>query len=204
MSHVLSVAKEFVRLSLSGDEADPLTNLRLQKLLYYAQAWSLVLRESELYPEELEAWRCGPVAPTAFQALPGGRAGAPVPPDAFAAAPDLSEDEAAFVRCVWEAHNPCSALQLTRMTREEAPWRKVWGDRPRDGTGNGPISMTDLEEFFSIQTTPAPLAAYRYQFRKRVEEAERALAELAPLDADRLLAAANSFTPSANHLTDGG
>ena len=57
MFRVLSVAKELVRLSFAGDEKDPLTNLRLQKLLYYAQAWSLVLRESELFPEEIEAWR---------------------------------------------------------------------------------------------------------------------------------------------------
>lgn len=31
-----------MKLSLSGPEKDPLTNLRLQKLLYYAQAWSNV------------------------------------------------------------------------------------------------------------------------------------------------------------------
>ena len=43
MRHPLPLAKELAKLSLSGDERDPLTSLRLQKLLYYAQAWSLVM-----------------------------------------------------------------------------------------------------------------------------------------------------------------
>jgi uncharacterized phage-associated protein len=203
VSQVLSVAKEFVKLSLSGDEADPLTNLRLQKLLYYAQAWSLVLRETELFSDELEARRCGPVVPAVHHALPDGQGGNPVHSDAFATAPDLQGDEAEFIKCIWEAYHPYSALQLAKMTHDETPWRKAWGDRPRDGTGNDPISVTDLEDFFSKQTTPAPLAAYSYQYRKRAEEAERVLAQLAPLDIDRLTAAAKSFTPSTNHLMGG-
>ncbi len=53
MSHLFSLAKELVKLSLAGEEGDPLTHFRLQKLLYYAQAWSVVLRETELFQEEI-------------------------------------------------------------------------------------------------------------------------------------------------------
>ena len=61
MSQLLAVAKLLVELSLSGDEKDPVTNLRLQKLLYYSQAWSLVIRGSELFSDDIEAWCWGPV-----------------------------------------------------------------------------------------------------------------------------------------------
>ncbi len=204
MTQVLSVAKELVKLSLSGDEKDPLTNLRLHKLLYYAQAWSLVVRESELFSDELEAWRHGPVVPTVCQKLSEGQRAVPIPADAFADAPDLPGQEAEFVRSVWEAYNQYSALQLSRMTHQEMPWRKAWGNRPQDGTGNDPISVIDLEDYFARQTMPAPLAAYGHELRKREEEAERKLAELAPLDVGRLTAAAKSITRSASVRLRGG
>lgn len=196
MSQALSVAKKLVRLSLSGIEPDPLTNLRLQKLLYYAQAWSLIVRASELFPDDLEAWRHGPVVPTVYRALPDCQGANQIAPDAFSEVPDLEEEEAEFVERVWEAYNEFSALRLSRMTHDEMPWRKAWGNRPLDSTGNDPISMSDLEEFFAAQTMPAPLAAYQHQCRRKEEEALQELAGMPPLDVPLLTAASRSFTPS--------
>jgi uncharacterized phage-associated protein len=203
MSQVFSVAKEFVNLALSGDEPDPLTNLRLQKLLYYAQAWSLVVRERELFSDDLEAWRLGPVVPAVYLALPNCQGANQIHPEALAGTPDLQGDEAEFVRHVWEAYNPYSALQLAKMTHEEAPWANVWGHRPKNGTENEPISVIELEDFFGKQNMPAPIAAYAHELRKREQAAEQELATLAPLDAGRLMAAAKCFTPSTNLPTGG-
>ncbi len=61
MSTALSVARELVRLSFENAEPDPLTGPRLQKLLYYAQAWSLAARGCCLFPEPIQARRGGPV-----------------------------------------------------------------------------------------------------------------------------------------------
>jgi uncharacterized phage-associated protein len=196
---VWSVAKELVRLSFAGDEKDPLTNLRLQKLLYYAQAWSLVLRESELFPEDIEAWRWGPVVPTVYNQLPDGQGAIQIPPTQFFDAPDLPPEDAELVRSVWEAYNQYSALQLSRMTHQETPWLRAWGNRPTDGTGsdNDPIEVDDLEEYFGKQAVPAPLAAYHYELRKREEEAERILAGFPRLDPSLLRTASKSYTPAA-------
>jgi uncharacterized phage-associated protein len=204
VAQVFSVAKEFVRLSLLGDEKDPLTNLRLQQLLYYAQAWSLVLREAELFSDDLQAWRWGPVVPAVYHQLPDGQGANVLSEKAFADVPDVQGDEAEFVKCVWEAYNGYSALQLSRMTREEPPWRKAWESRPGDGGGDGPISIDDLEDYFGRQAVPAPLAAYYHNRRKKEQEAERSLAGLAPLDPARLQSAATSFTPAARRLAGAG
>ena len=203
MSQIMSLAKEFVKLSLSGEERDPLTNLRLQKLLYYSQAWSLVIRESELFQEEICAWRHGPVVQEVYRALPDAGATA-VPLESFADAPDLEADEAAFVKSVWEAYNQYSAIKLSRMTHEETPWKKAWGGRPVDGTGNDAIQIEDLEEFFGRQAMPAPLAAYAHDLRKREEEATRKLLGIAPISADLLMGASNSYTPAARRLATAG
>lgn len=196
MSHASAVAKEFVRLSLSGEEPDPLTNLRLQKLLYYAQAWSLVVRESELFPDDLQAWRYGPVVPTVYRAFPDGKGANQLAADALAAAPDLHDEEVDFVRCVWDSYNEFSAIRLARMTHDETPWRKAWGNRSPEGTGNDPISMDDLQEFFGRQVMPAPLAAYAHAHRRRREQAELTLAEMPPLDDGLLASATRCFSPS--------
>jgi uncharacterized phage-associated protein len=112
MFRALSVAKVLIRLLFTVDEKDPLTNLCLQKLLYYAQAWSLVLRESELFPEEIEAWRWGPVVPAVYNKVPDGLGACPIPPGTFVDAPDLPPEDAELMRSVWEAYNQYSALKL--------------------------------------------------------------------------------------------
>lgn len=39
----------------------PVSPLKLQKLVYYAQAWSLALDEEPIFEEPVEAWKNGPV-----------------------------------------------------------------------------------------------------------------------------------------------
>ena len=41
--------------------------MKLQKLLYYAQAWSLVWDDAPLFPESVEAWANGRVLPDLYQ-----------------------------------------------------------------------------------------------------------------------------------------
>ncbi len=48
-------------IGLSNETGSLITNLKLQKLVYYAQAWSLALNNKELFPEDFEAWVHGPV-----------------------------------------------------------------------------------------------------------------------------------------------
>ena len=54
----LTVADYF--LYKANKEKKPITNKKLQKLVYYAQAWSLVLNNKKLFSEPIEAWVHGP------------------------------------------------------------------------------------------------------------------------------------------------
>jgi uncharacterized phage-associated protein len=59
------IAKYFV--SLVDEEAgDSISNLKLQKLLYYAQGANLALRDEPLFPEAIKAWVHGPVVPQVY------------------------------------------------------------------------------------------------------------------------------------------
>lgn len=43
------------------------SNLKLQKLLYFAQGYSLAIVDKPLFNEEFEAWDFGPVVPVAYR-----------------------------------------------------------------------------------------------------------------------------------------
>ncbi|HUZ03805.1 MAG TPA: type II toxin-antitoxin system antitoxin SocA domain-containing protein, partial [Acidobacteriaceae bacterium] len=55
------IAKYFIASFQKKNKA--ISNLKLQKLLYYAQAWHLALYGSPLFSDSIEAWVHGPVVP---------------------------------------------------------------------------------------------------------------------------------------------
>ena len=50
------------------EAGDPVTNLKLQKLLYYVQGWHLGIFKNPAFNDEFEAWVHGPVIPEVFHA----------------------------------------------------------------------------------------------------------------------------------------
>jgi uncharacterized phage-associated protein len=52
-------------------KAGSMTAMKMQKLLYYAQAWSLVWDDAPLFDARFEAWANGPVSPVYFAAHKG-------------------------------------------------------------------------------------------------------------------------------------
>ncbi|MFD2419431.1 Panacea domain-containing protein [Amycolatopsis pigmentata] len=61
-----TVAKWFVAWAEADDEAT-LSNLKLQKLLYYAQGHYLALTGRPLFDDEIQAWSHGPVVPAVYR-----------------------------------------------------------------------------------------------------------------------------------------
>src|SRR5262249_6122203 len=60
MANAVDVA-EYILTKLGA-----VTTMKLQKLVYYSQAWHLAWTENPLFPEKIEAWRNGPVVPHLF------------------------------------------------------------------------------------------------------------------------------------------
>lgn len=53
-------------IAVSNSTHDLITNLRLQKLVYYAQAWHLAIYQEPLFSEDFQAWVHGPVIPQLY------------------------------------------------------------------------------------------------------------------------------------------
>lgn len=137
MSSARSVAKELVRLSLSGPVPDPLTPYRLQALLYYAQAWSLVLRDSELFPDDIQGTADGPSVPAVAAAIEECPESRLVCSRTFDQDPRVdAEDETVFLEHLWMAYGYFSPSGLLASIENEPPFLKrarstavVWSPR---------------------------------------------------------------------------
>src|SRR5437016_1983852 len=53
-------------IALSNESQSPITNLKLQKLVYYAQAWHLAILKKALINEDFQSWAHGPVIPQLY------------------------------------------------------------------------------------------------------------------------------------------
>ncbi|MDP2247969.1 MAG: DUF4065 domain-containing protein, partial [Nitrosomonadales bacterium] len=65
MTTAINVARYIIRKF--QDAGDPVTNLKLQKLLYYVQGWHLGIYNTPAFEDDFQAWVHGPVVPSTFQ-----------------------------------------------------------------------------------------------------------------------------------------
>ncbi len=149
MANVLDVAAYI--LSRQG----PMTAMKLQKFVYYSQAWHLVWDEEPLFDEEIEAWANGPVVRELYQAH-RGRFILTGPDDIRAGDPGaLTPGQQATVNAVLASYGEQSAHWLSELTHNEDPWRKAreragLGDRDR---GNAVISLDSMFEYYDGLTS---------------------------------------------------
>jgi uncharacterized phage-associated protein len=124
----------------------PLSAMKLQKLVYYSQAWSTVWDDRVLFPERIEAWANGPVVPALYQKHRGEfeiRAWPDGDPSA------LDEDARATVDAVMEYYGWRNAQTLSDMTHSEDPWRLARAGLPDGERGNREITPASMSEYYS-------------------------------------------------------
>jgi uncharacterized phage-associated protein len=111
-------------LSLSNPEVgDMISNLKLQKLLYYVQGFHLAMYNRPAFDEDIYAWQYGPVVPEVYHEYKSsGSAGIPVPEQMEA---KLDTNVTDLVKEVYDVYGQYSALKLMDMTHNEAPWQKT-------------------------------------------------------------------------------
>jgi uncharacterized phage-associated protein len=151
MINCYDVAKYFLSLA-DEDAGDLISNLKLQKLVYYAQGFHLALYNTELFSEEIEAWTHGPVVPALYAAYQEyGSDAIPIPTDVDFRIYDSQSRE--LLDEVYQVYGQFSAWKLRNMTRDEQPWRGVYD---RDGAG-GDISKSAMRSFFKTQLIESPI-----------------------------------------------
>jgi uncharacterized phage-associated protein len=132
---------------LAQDTGSFISNLKLQKLVYYAQAWHLALQDEPLFEEDFEAWVHGPVIATLYKKY-----------KAFGWQPILTEVEpqidkhtSDFLSEVAEEYFACDAYELEQMTHAEEPWQRARKGLPSDAVSTAIIEKNWMREYYGAR-----------------------------------------------------
>nr|DAJ07132.1 MAG TPA: hypothetical protein [Caudoviricetes sp.] len=132
----------------------PMSPKKLQKMLYYAYAWTLTLTNDDindlsnrLFPNRFEAWVHGPVLPDIYQEYK---------PYGFhdideSTANDLVQFPTTIeniLEQVWSVYGNYSADQLESITHQERHWQKARGNCNPIEYCNAQISDQDIYECY--------------------------------------------------------
>ena len=124
-----------------------ITTIKLQKLVYYSQAWSLVWDDEPLFDEDFEAWINGPVVRCLFDELKGYYY---CPQTIKDAEPNkLSDNQKETIDLVLGNYGELTSSQLVMLSHSEAPWKDARGNLPPSYASNIPISKASIAEYYS-------------------------------------------------------
>ena len=144
MISVFDVAKYF--LTLNDEEIGELiSNLKLQKLVYYAQGFHLAIMDEPLFADSIEAWAHGPVIPSLYHEYKVHNLQAIPSPTSFDA-DIIPQETRELLDEVYNVFGQFSAWKLRNMTHEEPPWREA-------SKMAGIISLDSMKTYFKTLVT---------------------------------------------------
>ena len=137
-------------LACGNEAGDPITNLRLQKLVYYAQAWYLASYDKPLFTADFEAWVHGPVIPDLYHKYKGYKSH---PIEIELSLDDVErrfdDDTLEFLGEVADVYMPSTTYHLERMAHLEEPWIAARGGLPADTACNNIISKQSMRVYYA-------------------------------------------------------
>lgn len=117
------IADYFLSLSNDEDSGELISNMKLQKLVYYAQGFYLAKYNKPLFSANIEAWALGPVIPELYHKYKeyGGKA---IPPPRDIDFSKYDEETKELLDEVYVVYGQYSAWKLSELTHNEPPWKK--------------------------------------------------------------------------------
>jgi len=141
-------------ISLSNETGNLISNLKLQKLLYYAQAWHLAYFENRLINEDFEAWVHGPVLPKAYLEFCdfGWK---PIFKEHLNqnfinnfCSEIITQKQCELLNDVVNEYFGLTAFQLEKLTHSENPWKIARGDLAPDIPSSKIITDKSMIDYY--------------------------------------------------------
>jgi uncharacterized phage-associated protein len=105
------------------EQSGKMSTMKLQKLCYYAQAWSLVWDDLPLFEQDFHAWENGPVCKELFHKTQGKYLVSAEDEDG--GENNLTEEQKDTINAVLEHYSPHNAQWLSQLTHMEKPWNEA-------------------------------------------------------------------------------
>lgn len=136
----------------------PMDAMKLEKLVYYAQAWSAASGRGPLFSNAIEAWTAGPVVPELFNQHRGQYY---VSRWQSGKAAELSSGGRAIVDWVVDRYGQFSGQELSAITHAETPWMAARGDLADDAWSKARITVESMAQYYGRQVL-SPEQAVRH------------------------------------------
>ena len=138
------IASFYIQL-LNSIPDNYIDNLKLNKILYYAQAWSLVKLNKPLFEDEIQAWEYGPVIPDVYHTYKCcGKDPIREAEDSFDES-NLSNEDLELLINVYRTYGQYTGWKLKEMThRKHGPWDQVYQKEK-----NAVISLESIKSYFA-------------------------------------------------------
>jgi uncharacterized phage-associated protein len=105
-----------------SEAGSPISNLQLQKILYYIQGYFLAVFNTSAFEDEIYAWRLGPVVPDVYYNYNYFGADSIILSGESESLEDFTSTEKKLINAVIDLKSPLSAWKLVKDTHDEKPW----------------------------------------------------------------------------------
>jgi len=148
--NALQVAEYFIDRANKAQEESRhnITNKKLQKLVYYAQVWSLVLNDKKLFSEKIEAWVHGPAVPALYRKFKSFEAN-PIILNTSELTLPFNKEQLRVLNSVWSVYGKYDAEYLEALTHSELPWQEARRDTPLSQASSNVIGLKLAKEFYA-------------------------------------------------------
>jgi len=142
MCNVFDVAKYILK------KQGAMSTFKLQKLVYYSQAWSLVFEDKPLFKNEIFAWANGPVCRDLYDKHKGSF---DITYDELKVGDSLKikGSQKGTIDLVLKSYGGFSGQQLSNITHSENPWKKAREGLSLGERGEKVISLDSMVEYYS-------------------------------------------------------
>jgi uncharacterized phage-associated protein len=144
MIDCLTAARYFIIKAYEESMEAEITNMKVQKLLYYSQCLHLALYDEPLFEEEIQAWRYGPVCPKAYRFYSYFEENQlPIPSKEILS--EISDEIKNLLEEVWQYFGSYHAYYLSNMTHGEFPWKKARKNLSSQASSTEAIILEDMK-----------------------------------------------------------
>lgn len=150
MNNINDIA-DYIILKIRLEEDNSLfINMKLQKLLFYVQAWSYGINGQAMFVGDFEAWMHGPINREIYNRFsPTKTLYSEISlDDCINKNVSLSEDDAKFIDYILENYSDYSDAELGRLVRSEAPWIETRGNKSQYERCHDIISPLLMEPYY--------------------------------------------------------
>lgn len=130
----------------------PVETLKLQKLLYYCNAWSLALRDIPMFEDPIQAWKHGPVVASLY---PYHRRLAVIDEWPHGDSNQLSEADKEFANQIISLYGGRSGWALRELTHRESPWIEAWHESQNGQVLGYEISHEAMSDYYRQELAKA-------------------------------------------------